>query len=194
MARQAVTTNRDIRFVSKNEFKLKEASEILKLAGVNVIPLEIKVEELQTEDTKRLVKDKTMKAFRVVGRPLFIEHTGLYLNHLNGLPGGLTQVFWDTLQADRFADLFGKSPDCTVIAKTVIGYTDAKQFFTFEGEVAGRIAETPKGSRDFQWDCIFIPDGYSQTFAEMGAKKNDISMRRIAMNQFAQFLLKAGHK
>jgi XTP/dITP diphosphohydrolase len=27
-------------------------------------------------------------------------------------------------------------------------------------------------------DCIFIPDGESETFAEMGDRKNEISMRK----------------
>ena len=186
------TTNLEIRFVSQNEFKLQEAATILALAAVKVIPLAIKVDELQTEDTARLGKDKTMKAFREVGRPLFVEHTGLYLNHLNGLPGGLTQIFWDALLADRFSELFGKTHDPSVVAKTVIGYTDAKQFFMFEGKVSGRIAEAPRGSHNFQWDCVFIPEGHSQTFAEMGEKKNDVSMRRIAMDHFARFLTERG--
>lgn len=187
-----MTTTLEIRFVSQNEFKLREAAAILAIAAVKVIPLAIKVDELQTQDTHRLVKDKTMKAFREVGRPLFVEHTGLYLAHLNGLPGGLTQVFWDTLRADRFADLFGKTPNPSVVAKTVIGYTDTKQFFMFEGEVAGRIAEAPRGLRDFQWDCVFIPHGFTQTFAEMGERKNEISMRRIAMDNFSRFLKERG--
>ena len=177
-----------IRFVSRNKFKLREASAILAGARVSVIPLNVRLEELQTDDTERLVKDKTLKAFREVGRPLFVEHTGLYLTHLNGLPGGLTQIFWDTLEAERFATLFGRTADPRAVAKTVVGYTDAKQFFIFKGEVAGRIAETPRGSRSFQWDCVFIPDGSAQTFAEMGDEKNNVSMRRIALDQFASFL------
>jgi XTP/dITP diphosphohydrolase len=184
-----VPSTLEIRFVSQNKFKLLEASTILAAANVKVIPLEIKVNELQTQDTARLVKDKTMKAFQEVGRPLFVEHTGLYITHLKGLPGGLTQLFWDTLQAERFADLFGKTSNPSVVAKTVIGYTDARQFFIFEGEITGRIAEEPRGSRDFQWDCVFIPDGFPKTFAEMGTAKNDISMRRIAMDKFSHFLV-----
>jgi XTP/dITP diphosphohydrolase len=187
-----VTPTLEIRFVSQNKFKLREAETILATAAVRVVPLSIKIDELQTQDTTLLVKDKTMKAFREVGRPLFVEHTGLYLAHLNGLPGGLTQVFWDTLQAERFAELFGKTQDPSVVAKTVIGYTDAKQFYMFEGKVAGRIAEVPRGSRDFQWDCVFIPNGFTQTFAEMGEKKNEISMRRIAMDKFSHFLRERG--
>ena len=165
---------------------------ILAAAKVQVVPLVITVEELQTEDTESLVKDKTLKAFQVVGRPLFVEHTGLYLSHINGLPAGLTQVFWDRLKADRFAELFGDVPDPTARAKTIIGFTDSKQYFTFEGEVSGIIVSRPRGPRGFQWDCVFQPDGYEKTFAEMGEAKNNISMRRLALNNFAEFLLDRG--
>lgn len=177
-----------VRFVSRNEFKLKEAEAILGAAGVAVSPLKFAIDELQTVDTVVLVKDKTLKAFAQVGRPLFVEHTGLYLAHLSGLPGGLGQIFWDTLRADRFAELFGNTPNPSAIARTVIGYTDARNFHQFEGEISGRIASEPKGQRDFQWDCVFIPDGESETFAEMGDRKNQLSMRRRALDKFAEFM------
>ena len=99
----------EIRFLSGNKFKIEEASLILKEAGVSVVPVNAKVEELQTEDTSRLVKDKALKAFEKIGRPLFVEHTGLYIDYMSGLPGGLTPIFWDTLQADKFTQLFGKA-------------------------------------------------------------------------------------
>lgn len=57
----------EIRFLSGNEFKIKEAALILERAGVSVVPVKAKVEELQTEDTSRLVKDKTLKAFVKIG-------------------------------------------------------------------------------------------------------------------------------
>jgi XTP/dITP diphosphohydrolase len=178
----------DIRFVTNNPHKVAEAQSILAAVDVKVLPLSQKVEELQTEDTALLVKDKTLKAFTKVGRPLFVEHTGLYLRHLNDLPGGLTQIFWDKLQAERFAALFGTTADTFTIAKTIIGFTDGKAFFTFEGSIAGNIAPEPRGPRDFQWDCVFIPEGETQTFAEMGDRKNEISMRRAALDDFAAFL------
>ena len=47
----------------------------------------------------------------------------------------------------------------------------------------------PRVDHGFQWDCVFQPDGYTETFAEMGtAKKNEISMRRKALDKFAAFL------
>lgn len=48
------------------------------------------------------------------------------------------------------------------------------------------------GPRDFQWDCIFIPDGESETFAEMGDRKNEISMRKKAFDKFKEYLLEGG--
>lgn len=181
-----------IRFISGNTFKIDEAKAILKGSNVEVIPLKIKLEEIQTEDTNKLVKDKALKAFQKIGRPLFVEHTGLYLSYMNGLPGGLTQIFWDNLEAQKFSSLFGNTSETEVIAKTTIGYVDGKQFHLFEGEISGRISSSPRGNEDFQWDCVFIPEGYEETFSELGDVKNKISMRKLALDKFSKFLKSRG--
>ena len=178
----------DIRFLSSNKHKIHEVKEILEPIGVCIIPVEIKIDEIQTKDVRRLVRDKVLKAFECIGRPVFVEHTGLYLLGLNGFPGGLTQIFWDSLQAQSFVDLVKNLEDHRVEAKTVIGYCDASKIHYFEGNVNGTVPDTPIGSTDFQWDCVFKPDGFNQTFAELGKKKNDISMRRLALDKFAAFI------
>lgn len=183
----------EVRFLSGNKFKLEEASLILGNVGVSVVPVKAKVEELQTEDSARLVKDKALKAFEKIGRPLFVEHTGLYIDYMKGLPGGLTQIFWDTLQADKFTQLFGKDGENTLVAKTVIGFVDGKRFHLFEGSVNGHVPPEPIGKREFQWDCVFVPEGEILTFAELGERKNDISMRKKALDKFASFLKERGH-
>jgi len=74
--------------------------------------------------------------------------------------------------------------------------TWAKSFsttcYTFEGSINGNIAPEPRGPGDFQWDCLFIPEGETHTFAEMGDRKNEISMRRAALDRFATFLADRG--
>ncbi|NNG70494.1 non-canonical purine NTP pyrophosphatase [Rhizobium laguerreae] len=177
-----------LRFMSRNEFKIQEVRSILEKSGVEIVPVDSKIEEIQTDDVEKLVKDKCIKAFQKIGRPLFVEHTGLYINALNGFPAGLTQVFWDTLEADRVSDIFGKMADTAVMAKTRIGYCDGKKVIQFEGRISGKIAPEPRGNRAFQWDCIFIPDGYGETFAELGDKKNQISMRKLALEEFGAYL------
>lgn len=174
--------------MSGNAHKVAEVQRILAPAGVEIVPVSRKIEELQTEDVDRLVRDKLIKAFEVIGRPLFVEHTGLYLKGLNDLPAGLTQIFWDKLEADRFVNLVAGLGDATVMAKTVLGYCDGREIRLFEGTIEGTVPPAPAGPRGFQWDCVFVPNGHTQTFAQMGETKDDISMRRKALDQFAAYL------
>lgn len=177
-----------IRFLSANEYKLAEVRKILEPVGVDVMPIARRIDEIQTENEVELVRDKLTKAFSIIGRPLFVEHTGLYLDGLNGLPAGLTRIFWNRLCPERFTALVQGLDSQNVTAKTVLGYCDGRKMYQFEGEVRGTIASKPAGPREFQWDCVFIPEGYSETFAEMGELKNEISMRKRALDRFAIFL------
>lgn len=178
----------EIRFVSRNQCKIDETIEIMKGSNVDIIPYKKAIEELQTSDVQKLVKDKLMKAFSQIGRPLFVEHTGLYIKYLNNFPAGLTQIFWDSLEADKFAQIIGKLPDSTVCAKTIIGYCDGKKIHYFNGKINGKIVDAPRGDKSFQWDCVFVPDGQTMTFAEMGKQKNVISMRKKALDKMKNFL------
>ncbi|XQU09615.1 non-canonical purine NTP pyrophosphatase [Halomonas sp. LY9] len=177
-----------IRFMSGNAHKIAEVERILTPVGVDIVPVSKKIEELQTEDVESLVRDKLAKAFEAIGRPLFVEHTGLYLSGLNGLPAGLTQIFWDRLKADRFADLVAGLGDDKVTAKTILGYCDGREIHIFEGVISGTVPNKPAGPTGFQWDCVFVPNGSTKTFAEMGTAKDEISMRRKALNLFANHL------
>ncbi|HEH9432743.1 TPA: hypothetical protein SIA29_003622 [Aeromonas sobria] len=180
----------EINFVTKNPYKVQEVQEILGKIGVSIVHAPLIIHEIQAEDIGYIVRDKVLKAFSQVGRPVFIEHTGLYINSLKGFPGGLTQVFWDKLEAEKFSELFGRLEDTSLTAKTVIAFCDAKKIYTFEGAIEGNISPEPRGNKSFQWDCVFIPRGYEETFAEMGEKKNEISMRKIAFDNFRDFLVR----
>ncbi|WP_294531688.1 non-canonical purine NTP pyrophosphatase [uncultured Bacteroides sp.] len=182
--------DKQIRFLSNNLEKIEEVRTILQSCGIEVIPNRTKIVELQTDDVRLLVKDKALKAFKKIGRPLIVEHTGLYIDKINGLPGGLTQIFWDTLQADKFAELFGASDNTSkATAKTIVCYVDGKKFKFFESEISGSIVNVPRGDRKFQWDCVFVPENTQQTFSEMTKeKKNTMSMRTKALQQFVEYL------
>ena len=59
----------------------------------------------------------------------------------------------------------------------------------FEGVIKGEIIKTRRGNSGFGYDPIFVPEGYTQTFAEMGNElKNKISHRAIATNKLCKFL------
>jgi XTP/dITP diphosphohydrolase len=60
----------------------------------------------------------------------------------------------------------------------------------FVGETRGRIAEEPRGGGGFGYDPIFIPEGSSLTYAEMGEEaKNAVSHRGRAFAALARWLI-----
>ena len=74
-------------------------------------------------------------------------------------------------------------------AKTIIGLAKCSgRIYYFEGSIKGTIV-SPVGKSVFGWDPIFQPEGFSKSFAEMTRdEKNQISMRRIALNKLKEFM------
>jgi non-canonical purine NTP pyrophosphatase (RdgB/HAM1 family) len=52
-------------------------------------------------------------------------------------------------------------------AQIAFGYHDGGRMRIFNGEVAGRLSDEPRGDDSFGWNPIFIPNGTSKTYAEM---------------------------
>ncbi len=177
-----------IRFASVNEQKIRDAREFLEQSGIEIISFPVRIIEQQTEDLHQLVSDKLMSAFKLIGKPVFVEHSGLFINSLNGFPGGLTQTFWNRLHAVRFSELIGTLDDPSAVARSVIGYCDGRKRHFFEGKVTGRISREPAGSEGFEWDNVFIPDGHSCTLAELGGVHNELSMRKQALDALIDHL------
>lgn len=178
----------DVYFISSNEHKRAEVQSILNSSSITVHSVNIKINEIQSNDMKEIAVDKAIKAFKQIGRPVLVEQTGLLIKGFGDLPGGLTQIFWDSLKADRFSEIFSKIGSTEATAKTVVAFCDGKHVSTFEGTVEGHIVSPPRGNGEFQWDCVFEPAGYDKTFAELGNDKKDISMREIALEQLRKHL------
>jgi XTP/dITP diphosphohydrolase len=61
----------------------------------------------------------------------------------------------------------------------------------FDGVCEGKIMETAAGKGGFGYDPLFVPDGFGQSFAELGAEaKNKLSHRGRALGKLREFLNK----
>lgn len=61
----------------------------------------------------------------------------------------------------------------------------------FDGVCEGRIGFAPRGQGGFGYDPLFMPDGFDQSFAELGeAVKNQMSHRAKALKRLREFLVR----
>jgi len=73
--------------------------------------------------------------------------------------------------------------------RTVITLVSPAGEFPFEGIVDGEILREPRGEGGFGYDPVFVPTGFSKTFAELTMEeKNKISHRARAMEKLINFL------
>ncbi|MDP2874441.1 MAG: RdgB/HAM1 family non-canonical purine NTP pyrophosphatase [bacterium] len=174
-----------IYFITGNPNKLKE----VKLVLPSVEQLDIDLPEIQEVDAKEIIRNKLLEALNRTEGEFIVEDTSLYLTCLKGLPGPLIKWFLKTVGNEGLAEIAEKLGDTKAEAKTIIGYAkNREEIYFFEGSIKGRIVK-PRGESNFGWDPIFLPDGHEKTFAEMSREeKNEISMRRVALNKLSEFL------
>lgn len=78
-----------------------------------------------------------------------------------------------------------------VCVLVLIGPDGAEQ--AFEGKCPGKLRVIPAGTAGFGYDPIFTPDGFTESYAELGEMiKNQISHRARAFGQLAQWLGRNG--
>lgn len=93
----------------------------------------------------------------------------------------------DARRTARFRCVLALVP---IIAKeTTTGEALSAEVQFFDGVCEGRIGFELKGSQGFGYDPLFIPEGYSCSFAELGSEeKNRISHRSRALHGLKAYL------
>jgi XTP/dITP diphosphohydrolase len=189
--------NRELVFATNNLHKLSEVQHLLGDSFKLLSLKEIDLAEEIPEDFDSLEENALQKAwyiFNKTQRDCFADDTGLEVDSLNGKPG---------VHSARYAGE-SKNPKDNIIKllkelennrnrnarfRTVIALILNGQEYLFEGIVNGQIIDSERGGDGFGYDPVFLPDGYSLTFAEMDiTQKNLISHRAKAVGLLVQFL------
>ena len=140
---------------------------------------------------------KALAASQYFGDALLVlaDDSGLEVDALGGAPG---------VRSARFAGPGATDPDNTTLLLARLGNTperaarfrcaiaiakDGALAARFEGACEGRILDAPRGCEGFGYDPVFVPQGDTQTFAELPAEaKNRISHRARATAQALAWL------
>lgn len=180
-------------FATHNSNKLEEVKQLLpahiELLSLNDISCTEEIEETgSTLEENAYIKARYVKS--QYGLNCFADDSGLEIDALDGDPGVISARYagphkdneanickvWDNLKNQL---------DKTAQFRTVIAVCIDGQEWDCEGIVRGKLIHEKRGDRGFGYDPIFIPEGFEETFAQLGSEvKNKISHRARATQLF----------
>jgi XTP/dITP diphosphohydrolase len=189
---------RKIVFATNNQHKLDEIRKItegkIEILSLNDIDSNDEIEETgSTLEENALIKARFIK--NKYGYDCFAEDTGLEVEALGNAPGVYSARYAGDACRDednikKLLDNLKGIANRKARFRTVIALLMNNEEYFFEGEIKGYIIDEKRGSAGFGYDPIFVPEGYDQTFAELGEEiKNRISHRSIATQKLVDFLL-----
>ena len=194
-------------FATNNQHKLSEVRQILG-DSIEVLSLnDIGCHEDIPETGTTLEANALQKAQYIYDHyhiDCFADDTGLEVDALGGAPGvysaryaavGCAATSSQPIDHDSEANMtrllneLGENNNRNARFRTVIALIQQGELHEFEGIVNGQIIRERRGGEGFGYDPIFQPDGYDQTFAELGTEvKNHISHRARATKKLCEFL------
>ncbi|MCS2821313.1 non-canonical purine NTP diphosphatase [Bacteroides ovatus] len=189
---------RKLVFATNNAHKLEEVAAILgdqvELLSLNDIGCQADIPETaETLEGNALLKSSYI--YKNYHLDCFADDTGLEVEALNGAPGVYSARYAGGEGHDARANMLkllheldGKENRKAQFRTAISLILDGKEYF-FEGVIKGEIIKEKRGDSGFGYDPIFKPEGYDQTFAELGNDiKNQISHRALAVQKLCEFL------
>ena len=184
-------------FATKNKGKYDEVKKMMpkniNLMNLNDLFFNEDIEETG-ETLMQNAKIKSDFIFNKYRINCFADDTGLEIDSLNGLPGVYSARFagksCNTQEnIEKVWDLLTGYKNRKARFKSVFSLNLNGKTFIFEGKIDGEIIFQRKGQNGFGYDSIFIPKGYTKTFAELNLiEKNNISQRSEALKRLIIFL------
>ncbi|GHC52699.1 non-canonical purine NTP diphosphatase [Ulvibacter litoralis] len=184
-------------FATHNLNKLKEVKALMP-SHIELLSLtDIGCDEDIPETAATIEGNAFLKAKYVkenYGLDCFADDTGLEVASLNNEPGVFSARYAgpeNNAEANMnklLAHLHDKE-DRSARFKTTIALILNEKHFDFTGICEGEITKERKGEDGFGYDPIFLPKGFSETFAEMTMlQKSEIGHRGRAMQQLIAYL------
>ena len=188
---------RKLVFATNNLHKLEEVSAILgnqiELLSLNDINCHIDIPETaDTLEGNALLKSRFI--YENYGMNCFADDTGLEVEALEGAHGVYSARYagdGHNSEANmiKLLDNLKEKKNRKAQFRTAISLIIDEKEYLFEGIIKGEIGTIKKGDSGFGYDPIFVPEGYNETFAELGSDiKNKISHRALAINKLCEFL------
>jgi inosine/xanthosine triphosphate pyrophosphatase family protein len=135
-----------ITFVTGNDEKFTGARAVCAAAGVQLVRQPLDIDEVQSEDSEYIVRDKVQRAFDALQKPVVVSDDSWSVPGLNGFPGPYMKSVNQWFTAQNWLDLAASLKDRRIILIELLAYHDGRQTKLFRQEYTGAILTEPKGN------------------------------------------------
>jgi XTP/dITP diphosphohydrolase len=194
---------KELVLATRNKKKLSELKRLFKGSRIKILGLDyfsgLPIIKEDKDTFKGNAVKKAIGISRHIDKLVCSDDSGLEVPALNNRPGVLSARYAGCSQDDdkniaklllNMKNLKGRDRKacfrcivCIAKGKSVMGIAN--------GKVEGRITDKKTGLKGFGYDPVFIPKGFSKTFAQLQPKTKDrISHRAIAIRKAKKIILK----
>ena len=186
-----------ILLASNNQGKIAEIKALLpqyEVFGLKDIGVDIDVVE-----DKDSFEGNALKKAQEIGAAypeywVLADDSGLCCDALDGAPGIYSARYAgeNANSEDNMAKLLnelGGNENRSAYFICVLAFYRKGLSYLFDGKVHGTIALAKSGNKGFGYDPLFIPEGYTETFADLPSTvKKEVSHRAKALEKIMAFL------
>lgn len=175
-------------FPTGNEVKFRLANIVCSAQGITLERLQVDIPELQAETGEEVCRDKALRAFEILRKPLVVNDDSWVIPGLGGFPGPYMKSMNIWFTSEDWLRLTKDLSDRRIILRQVVTYQDETRQKTFTRDVEGILLSEIRGQSPFTHTPLASFDGGKTTIAEVhAAGKPAVEGKRTAWHDFAEW-------
>lgn len=174
--------------VTQNKHKLTELRPLFDEYQIHFDTTDLEKLEIRSQDVEQIALTAARHAHETLKRPVVVDDTGFFVTSLSDFPGSYAAYVLQTIGYHGILKLLTGVQDRSARFVTAVAFCDEDILKSFVGEMLGTISQSPSGEGGFGYDPIFIPGGFSCTYAQLSlSEKVRISHRTKAFRAFLEW-------
>ncbi len=174
--------------VTQNKHKIAELTPLFEEYGLTFETTDLEKFEIRSYDVEKIALAAARHSYAILNRPVVVDDTGFFVSSLNDFPGSYAAYVLGTIGYQGVLKLLAGRDNRSARFMTAVAFYDGVTIKSFIGIMHGHISDHPSGEEGFGYDPIFIPEGFTRTYADLDlSEKVAISHRTRAFRKFLEW-------
>jgi XTP/dITP diphosphohydrolase len=179
-----------VTYATSNPTKFRTARIICGEQGVTLEQTTLDVPEIQSSDGEEIARDKALRAFEAIQKPIIISDDSWLIPGLNNFPGAFMKYANKMLVPEDWLRLTQSLKDRRVILRQIIVYQDAQKQQLFYTDVEGILLTKIRGyDAQTAMTLVSFDNGKTSVAENLAKRYSAISaaQKRTSWHDFCQW-------